>query len=253
MRWHTELADEAVAIGPPPARESYLRGEKIIAAALATGAEAIHPGYGFLSENADFAEACAAAGLVFIGPAAAAMRAMGSKSEAKALMEKSGVPIVPGYHGAGPGRCSALADAAKRIGYPVLLKASAGGGGKGMRRVDKPAEFADALASARREAKSAFGDDRMLVEKYLLGPRHVELQVFADSQGHVLHLFERDCSVQRRHQKVIEEAPAPGLAGGFAPAAWARRRSRRRPPWAMSAPALSNSSSTVRASSSSWR
>ncbi|MFI5017130.1 MAG: biotin carboxylase N-terminal domain-containing protein, partial [Dongiales bacterium] len=209
--WHAELADEAVAIGPPPARESYLRGEKIIAAAVATGAEAIHPGYGFLSENADFAEACAAAGLAFIGPPAAAMRAMGSKSEAKALVEKAGIPVVPGYHGADQDD-GALAAAAKRIGFPVLLKASAGGGGKGMRRVDKPGEFTDALASARREAKAAFGDDRMLVEKYLLGPRHVEVQVFADSQGHVLHLFERDCSVQRRHQKVIEEARAPGLA-----------------------------------------
>jgi len=209
--WHAELADEAVAIGPPSARESYLRGEKIIAAAVATGAEAIHPGYGFLSENADFAEACAAAGLVFIGPPAAAMRAMGSKSEAKALMEKAGLPVVPGYHGTDQDD-GALAAAARRIGFPVLLKASAGGGGKGMRRVDKPGEFTDALASARREAKAAFGDDRMLVEKYLLGPRHVEVQVFADSQGHVLHLFERDCSVQRRHQKVIEEARAPGLA-----------------------------------------
>jgi 3-methylcrotonyl-CoA carboxylase alpha subunit len=209
--WHVELADEAVAIGPSAARDSYLRGDKIIAAAVATGVEAIHPGYGFLSENADFAQACEAAGLVFIGPPPSAMRAMGSKSEAKALMEKAGVPVVPGYHGAGQGD-DALAAAAKRIGFPVLLKASAGGGGKGMRRVDSAREFADALASARREATSAFGDDRMLVEKYLLGPRHVELQVFADSQGHVLHLFERDCSVQRRHQKVIEEARAPGLA-----------------------------------------
>jgi 3-methylcrotonyl-CoA carboxylase alpha subunit len=209
--WHAELADEAVAIGPPPARESYLAVEKIIAAAKASGAEAVHPGYGFLSENAVFAEACAAAGLVFIGPPPAAIRAMGSKSEAKALMERANVPVVPGYHGADQSD-EALAAAARRIGYPVLLKASAGGGGKGMRRVDKPAEFAAALASARREAASAFGDDRMLVEKYLLGPRHVELQVFADSHGHVLHLFERDCSIQRRHQKVIEEARAPGLS-----------------------------------------
>ena len=209
--WHAELADEAVAIGPPPARESYLAGEKIIAAAKATGAEAVHPGYGFLSENAGFAEACAAAGLVFIGPPPAAIRAMGSKSEAKALMEKAKVPVVPGYHGTDQSDAT-LAAEAKRIGYPVLLKASAGGGGKGMRRVDEPDGLAAALASARREAASAFGDDRMLVEKYLLGPRHVELQVFADTHGHVLHLFERDCSIQRRHQKVIEEARAPGLS-----------------------------------------
>jgi 3-methylcrotonyl-CoA carboxylase alpha subunit len=208
--WHVAMADEAVAIGPAPARESYLAGDKIIAAARATGAEAIHPGYGFLSENADFAEACAAAGLVFIGPPPAAIRAMGSKSEAKALMEKAKVPVVPGYHGADQVDTT-LAAAAARIGYPVLLKASAGGGGKGMRRVDDPADFAAALASARREASAAFGDQRMLVEKYLLGPRHVELQVFADSHGKVLHLFERDCSIQRRHQKVIEEARAPGL------------------------------------------
>ena len=208
--WHVELADEAVAIGPAPARQSYLDGARIIAAAKGTGAEAIHPGYGFLSENAEFAEACAQAGLVFVGPPAGAIRAMGSKSEAKALMEKAKVPVVPGYHGADQAD-AALAAAAERIGYPVLLKASAGGGGKGMRRVDGPREFAAALASARREARSAFGDERMLVERYLLGPRHVELQVFADRHGHVLHLFERDCSVQRRHQKVIEEAPAPGL------------------------------------------
>jgi 3-methylcrotonyl-CoA carboxylase alpha subunit len=209
--WHVELADEAVHLGPASARESYLVVEKIIAAAKATGAEAIHPGYGFLSENAGFAEACAAAGLVFIGPPPAAIRAMGSKSEAKALMEKARVPVVPGYHGADQSD-GALLAAADRIGYPVLLKASAGGGGKGMRRIDEAAGFAEALASARREAKSAFGDDRMLVEKYLLGPRHVELQVFADSHGKVLHLFERDCSIQRRHQKVIEEARAPGLS-----------------------------------------
>ncbi len=207
---HVAMADEAVAIGPAPARESYLAGEKIIAAAKATGAEAIHPGYGFLSENAEFADRVAAAGLIFVGPPPAAIRAMGSKSEAKALMERAGVPVVPGYHGRDQGD-AALCDAAELIGYPVLLKASAGGGGKGMRRVDKKAEFAAALASARREAKAAFGDERMLVEKYLLRPRHVELQVFADSHGNALHLFERDCSIQRRHQKVIEEAPAPGL------------------------------------------
>ncbi len=208
---HVAMADEAVAIGPAPARESYLNGEKIIAAAKATGAEAIHPGYGFLSENAEFADRAAAANLIFVGPPASAIRAMGSKSEAKALMERAGVPVVPGYH-AKDQADRALLDAADLIGYPVLLKASAGGGGKGMRRVDKASEFAAALASARREAKSAFGDERMLVEKYLLRPRHVELQVFADSHGNVLHLFERDCSIQRRHQKVIEEAPAPGLA-----------------------------------------
>ena len=207
---HVAMADEAVAIGPAPARESYLSGEKIIVAAKTTGAEAIHPGYGFLSENAEFADRVAAAGLIFVGPPASAIRAMGSKSEAKALMERASVPVVPGYHGKDQ-KDGALSAAADMIGYPVLLKASAGGGGKGMRRIDKPAEFAAALASARREAKAAFGDERMLVEKYLLRPRHVELQVFADSHGNVLHFFERDCSIQRRHQKVIEEAPAPGL------------------------------------------
>ncbi len=207
---HVAMADEAIAIGPAAARESYLNGEKIIAAAKATGAEAIHPGYGFLSENAEFADRVAAAGLIFVGPPASAIRAMGSKSEAKALMERAAVPVVPGYHGREQ-TDAGLSDAADLIGYPVLLKASAGGGGKGMRRVDQPAEFAAALASARREAKASFGDERMLVEKYLLRPRHVELQVFADSHGNVLHLFERDCSIQRRHQKVIEEAPAPGL------------------------------------------
>ncbi len=208
---HVALADEAVGIGPAPARESYLNAERLIAAAKSTGAEAIHPGYGFLSENADFAERVAASGAIFVGPPPSAIRAMGSKSEAKVLMERAKVPIVPGYHGQDQND-ETLIDAAKLIGYPVLLKASAGGGGKGMRRVDRPADFAAALASARREAKAAFGDDRMLVEKYMLGPRHVELQVFADSHGHALHLFERDCSIQRRHQKVIEEAPAPGLA-----------------------------------------
>jgi len=208
---HVEMADEAIAVGPAPARESYLDIEKLIAAALKTGAEAVHPGYGFLSENATFAERLAGAGLIFVGPPAAAIRAMGSKSEAKTLMEKAGVPVVPGYHGAKQHE-AALAEAAARIGYPVLLKAAAGGGGKGMRRVDGPADFAAALAGARREAKAAFGDDSMLVEKYLVAPRHVELQVFADSHGHILHLFDRDCSIQRRHQKVIEEAPAPGLS-----------------------------------------
>ncbi len=207
---HVAMADEAVHIGPSPARESYLVGERIVAAARRTGAQAIHPGYGFLSENAGFAQACADAGLVFIGPPPAAIRAMGSKSEAKKIMEKAGVPLVPGYHGddQSPGL---LASEADRIGYPVLIKASAGGGGKGMRVVEDAAKFADALAGAKREAKAAFADDHVLVEKYLARPRHIEIQVFADSRGRCLYLFERDCSVQRRHQKVIEEAPAPGM------------------------------------------
>jgi 3-methylcrotonyl-CoA carboxylase alpha subunit len=208
---HVAEADEARAIGPPPARESYLKIEAIIGAARESGAEAVHPGYGFLSENADFAEACAKAGVVFIGPPAAAIRAMGSKAAAKALMEKAGVPLVPGYHGeAQDGRH--LAQAAHRLGYPVLIKASAGGGGKGMRVVESAETFAAALASAKREAKASFGDDRVLVEKYLTRPRHIEIQVFADRRGNTIHLFERDCSVQRRHQKVIEEAPAPGMS-----------------------------------------
>jgi 3-methylcrotonyl-CoA carboxylase alpha subunit len=208
---HASLADEAIAIGPAPAGESYLDAKRLIDAAKATGAEAIHPGYGFLSENADFAERIATAGLIFVGPPASAIRAMGSKSEAKALMEKAKVPVVPGYHGQDQTE-KTLAAAAERIGYPVLLKASAGGGGKGMRRVERSTDLSAALASCRREAKAAFGDDRLLVEKYLVGPRHVELQVFADNRGRVLHLFERDCSIQRRHQKIIEEAPAPGLS-----------------------------------------
>jgi 3-methylcrotonyl-CoA carboxylase alpha subunit len=208
---HVDLADEAYPIGPSPARQSYLVVEKIIEAARKSGAQAIHPGYGFLSENANFAEACAAAGIVFIGPPAAAIRAMGSKSAAKALMEKSGVPLVPGYHGADQDP-AVLADAAERIGYPVLIKASAGGGGKGMRIVENATGFAAALASAKREAASSFGDDQVLVEKYLTRPRHIEIQVFADTQGNTVSLFERDCSIQRRHQKVVEEAPAPGLS-----------------------------------------
>ncbi len=208
---HVRLADEAVRIGPAPARESYLQAGKILEAARITGAQAVHPGYGFLSENAEFAEACGAAGVVFVGPPPAAIRAMGSKSAAKALMEKAGVPLTPGYHGPEQ-EPRTLAAQAERIGYPVLIKASAGGGGKGMRRVDDPAAFADALASCKREAASAFGDDRVLVEKYVLRPRHVEVQVFADAHGGCVHLFERDCSVQRRHQKVLEEAPAPGLS-----------------------------------------
>ncbi|WKL22908.1 acetyl/propionyl/methylcrotonyl-CoA carboxylase subunit alpha [Agrobacterium tumefaciens] len=207
---HVALADEAIGIGPAPARSSYLDAEKIIAAAHASGAEAIHPGYGFLSENAGFAEASASAGLVFIGPTPDAIRAMGGKSEAKALMAQAGVPVVPGYHGEDQAE-ERLADEAKGIGYPVLIKASAGGGGKGMRIVRKKREFAAELTGAKREALAAFGNDRMLIEKYLERPRHVEVQVFADGQGNCVSLFERDCSIQRRHQKVIEEAPAPGL------------------------------------------
>ena len=207
---HVRLADEAVHIGPAPARESYLVGAKILAAAKATGAQAIHPGYGFLSENDVFAESCARQGIVFIGPPASAIRAMGSKSAAKTLMGKAGVPLTPGYHGDDQDP-ALLAKEAERIGFPVLIKASAGGGGKGMRRVDAAADFAAALASCQREAKSAFGDDRVLVEQYVLKPRHIEIQVFADGFGECVYLFERDCSVQRRHQKVLEEAPAPGM------------------------------------------
>jgi 3-methylcrotonyl-CoA carboxylase alpha subunit len=207
---HVSLADEARLIGPPPARESYLDIPAIIAAAQGSGAEAVHPGYGFLAENAEFAETCAATGLVFIGPPPSAIRAMGSKAAAKALMEAHGVLVVPGYHGAeqDPGRL--LAEAG-RIGFPVMIKASAGGGGRGMRIVAGPSEFARALDGARREAAGAFGDDRVLIERYLAAPRHIEVQVFGDMHGNAVHLFERDGSIQRRHQKVIEEAPAPGL------------------------------------------
>ncbi|MFM2346100.1 MAG: hypothetical protein RL654_853 [Pseudomonadota bacterium] len=207
---HVRLADEAVCIGAAAARESYLRGDRILAAARTTGAQAIHPGYGFLSENEDFAEACAAAGVVFIGPPASAIRAMGSKSAAKALMAEAGVPLTPGYHGDRQ-EPDFLAERAAEIGYPVLIKASAGGGGKGMRRVDRPEDFAAALASCQREALNAFGEPHVLVEKYVLRPRHIEIQVFGDTLGGCVHLFERDCSVQRRHQKVLEEAPAPGM------------------------------------------
>ncbi|HMM53966.1 MAG TPA: acetyl/propionyl/methylcrotonyl-CoA carboxylase subunit alpha [Candidatus Desulfobacillus sp.] len=207
---HVRLADEAVLIGGAEARDSYLDSGRILEAARKTGAEAIHPGYGFLAENAAFAEACAAAGIAFIGPPPAAIRAMGSKSAAKELMARAGVPLLPGYHGESqePGF---LEWEAGRIGYPVLIKASAGGGGKGMRIVVRAADFAEALASCQREALSSFGDARVLVEKYLERPRHVEIQVFADNLGNCVHLFERDCSVQRRHQKVLEEAPAPGM------------------------------------------
>ncbi len=207
---HVRVADEAHMIGPPAARESYLSIEKLITVARFTQAQCIHPGYGFLSENAQFAEACAAAGIVFVGPPPSAIRAMGLKDQAKALMEKAGVPVVPGYHGERQD-AKFLKEKAYEIGYPVLIKAVAGGGGKGMRRVDKHAEFDAALESAAREAQSAFGDPRVLIEKYVTAPRHVEMQVFADRHGNVIHLNERDCSLQRRHQKVIEEAPAPGM------------------------------------------
>ncbi len=208
---HVREADAAVCIGPAPAAESYLRTEAILAAARAEGAEAIHPGYGFLSENAAFAEAVSAVGLVWVGPPPAAIRAMGLKDAAKALMAKAGVPVTPGYLGEDQSEARLQAEA-DRIGYPVLIKAVAGGGGKGMRKVERAEDFAAALESARREAKAAFGDDRVLLETYVNRPRHIEVQVFGDSQGQVVHLFERDCSLQRRHQKVIEEAPAPGMS-----------------------------------------
>jgi len=207
---HVSACDEAIHIGGSAPKDSYLQWARIIAAAQATGAQAIHPGYGFLSENADFARACAAAGVVFIGPPAAAIEAMGLKAESKRLMEQAGVPLVPGYHGAAQDP-ALLQREADRIGYPVLIKASAGGGGKGMRAVESSADFAAALASCQREARSSFGDDAVLLEKYVQRPRHIEIQVFADSHGHCVYLHERDCSVQRRHQKVLEEAPAPGL------------------------------------------
>ncbi len=207
---HVRQADEAVHIGHSPARESYLRGDRIIEAAKQTGAEAIHPGYGFLSENADFAQAVIDAGLIWVGPKPDSIRAMGLKDAAKKLMSEAGVPVTPGYLGEDqdPKRLKKEADP---IGYPVLIKAVAGGGGKGMRRVDAGKDFDDALESCKREAASSFGDDRVLIEKYILSPRHIEVQVFGDSHGNVVHLFERDCSLQRRHQKVIEEAPAPGM------------------------------------------
>ncbi|MDB5691894.1 MAG: acetyl/propionyl/methylcrotonyl-CoA carboxylase subunit alpha [Alphaproteobacteria bacterium] len=207
---HVREADEAVHIGPSPARESYLAGERIIAAAKATGAEAIHPGYGFLSENADFAQAVIDAGLVWVGPHPDSIRAMGLKDAAKRLMQEAGVPVTPGYLGEdqAPERLQREAEA---IGWPVLIKAVAGGGGKGMRRVNAAGEFQEMLQSCKREAASSFGDDRVLIEKYVERPRHIEVQVFGDSHGNVVHLFERDCSLQRRHQKVIEEAPAPGM------------------------------------------
>ncbi|HTH26906.1 MAG TPA: acetyl/propionyl/methylcrotonyl-CoA carboxylase subunit alpha [Sphingobium sp.] len=207
---HVQQADEAVHIGASPARESYLIGEKVIAAAKAAGAEAIHPGYGFLSENAAFAQAVIDAGIVWVGPKPASITAMGLKDAAKKLMADAGVPVTPGYMGKEQ-RPSYLAERAAEIGYPVLIKAVAGGGGKGMRLVEAPADFADALASCQREAASSFGNDHVLIEKYIQRPRHIEVQVFGDSHGNIVHLFERDCSLQRRHQKVIEEAPAPGM------------------------------------------
>ena len=207
---HVEMADEAWRLGPAPALQSYLDVERVIAAATASGADAVHPGYGFLSENPDFIEACAAAGIVFVGPPAAAVRAMGLKDAAKRLMEAAGVPVVPGYHGEEQDDAALLAQA-RRVGFPVLVKAVAGGGGKGMRRADTEAGFGDALEGARREARASFGDDRVLVERWVARPRHVEVQVFADAHGNAVHLFERDCSLQRRHQKVVEEAPAPGM------------------------------------------
>ena len=207
---HVELADEAWLIGPAPARQSYLDIGKVLSAARRSGANAIHPGYGFLSENAEFADACATAGIVFIGPPPAAIRAMGSKAAAKALMEHAEVPLVPGYHGDAQDLAT-LTAAASRIGYPILVKASAGGGGKGMRIVERAADLEEAIGGAKRESASSFGDDRVLIERYLTRPRHIEIQVFADTHGRVVSLFERDCSIQRRHQKVVEEAPAPGM------------------------------------------
>ncbi len=208
---HVEQADEALPIGPAPAAESYLDIEAIVEAARRAGAEAVHPGYGFLSENADFAEACAAAGLVFIGPPAETIRTLGSKSAAKEIMARAGVPLVPGYHGREQGP-KKLAREAEKIGYPVLIKASSGGGGKGMRVVERAEDFQEALEGAKREAAASFGDERVLIESYLAEPRHIEIQIFADAQGNMVHLFERDCSIQRRHQKVVEEAPAPGMS-----------------------------------------
>ncbi|MBO0758300.1 MAG: ATP-grasp domain-containing protein, partial [Bradyrhizobiaceae bacterium] len=207
---HTRLCDEAHWLGPAPASDSYLAIDKLIALARRSGAACIHPGYGFLAENAAFAEACVAAGIVFIGPPASAIRAMGLKDRAKALMERAGVPILAGYYGDRQ-ETGFLRQKAYEVGYPLIIKAVAGGGGRGLRRVDKHAEFEPALESARREAQSAFGDARMLIEKYVGSPRHIEIQIFADAHGNIIHLNERDCSLQRRHQKVIEEAPAPGM------------------------------------------
>ena len=208
---HVRLADEAYLIGAAPAADSYLRTGRILSVAKEAGADAIHPGYGFLSENADFAELTHDAGMIFVGPSPAAIRAMGLKDKAKEIMSEAGVPIVPGYHGSNQ-TPDFLKRKAYEIGYPVLIKAVAGGGGKGMRKVGKALEFDDALDAAKREAKAAFGNDIVLIEKFIESPRHIEIQVFGDSHGNVVHLFERDCSLQRRHQKVIEEAPAPGMS-----------------------------------------
>ncbi len=208
---HVDLADEAWLIGPAPARESYLAIDKIIEIARRSGAQAVHPGYGFLSENAQFSESCAQAGLIFVGPPASAMRLMGSKASAKALMERAGVPVAPGYHGEATDMAT-LSQAAARIGFPVLIKASSGGGGRGMRVVREAGALPEAIASARREAQASFGDDRLLIEKYLSRPRHVEIQIFADAHGGCVSFLERDCSMQRRHQKILEETPAPGLS-----------------------------------------
>ena len=207
---HVKLADEAFHIGPSAPTESYLNADKILDVAKVSNADAIHPGYGFLSENADFAKACSKLDIIFIGPSAESIRLMGLKNSAKSLMEKEGIPVVPGYHGLDQST-KILSSEAMKIGYPVLIKAIAGGGGKGMRRVDSPNQFETELKSAKREAKSSFGDDRILVEKYILKPRHIEIQVFGDNFGDAVHLFERDCSIQRRHQKILEEAPAPGM------------------------------------------
>src|SRR6516162_3358622 len=207
---HTRICDEAHLIGPPPARESYLSIDRILEVARRSGAQSVHPGYGFLSENADFAERCAAEGLAFVGPPPDAIRAMGRKDGAKALMERAGVPVVPGYHGDRQDP-KFLKEKAYQIGYPVLIKPAAGGGGRGMRLVDKHADFDAALEGAVRESQSAFGTSRVLIEKFVPSPRHIEIQVFADNHGNAVHLGERDCSLQRRHQKVIEEAPAPGM------------------------------------------
>jgi len=207
---HVRLADEAVRLGPAPATASYLDQAAILAAAKGSHAEAIHPGYGFLAENADFAEACRAAGLVWIGPSPSAMRALGDKAPAKALAERAGVPTLPGYHGEDQSD-RALSQAAEQVGFPLLIKASAGGGGRGMRAVTQPAEFVEALSAARREAQASFGDARVLLERQLLRPRHVEVQIMADEHGTAVYLGERDCSVQRRHQKLIEESPSPAV------------------------------------------
>ncbi|NDF05859.1 MAG: ATP-grasp domain-containing protein, partial [Betaproteobacteria bacterium] len=208
---HVQACDEAVHIGGNAPQDSYLQWQRILQAAMQTGAQAIHPGYGFLSENADFANACLQAGVVFIGPSSASIQAMGLKAASKQLMEKAGVPLVPGYHGADQNP-ALLSSEAQRIGFPVLIKASAGGGGKGMRIVNQAEDFAEALASCQREARSSFGDEAVLIEKYVQRPRHIEIQVFGDSHAQIIHLHERDCSVQRRHQKVLEESPAPGLS-----------------------------------------